>query len=213
MTSSDFESRLKVRAEHAGLSLPANFASRAELFYELLKKWNAATNLTALPLDGYPDHSLDRLFIEPLLAAEVIPSNSARLCVDIGSGGGSPAIPFALAHPAVQMLMVESVGKKATFLREAVRVVGLTQAEVRNARFEDVVSELTHTIDLVLIRGVRITRGLSEALQSGLKPDGRLFAFGASSDIAEFGWRKTDERSLSLEPADENILQIFQVVR
>lgn len=207
MTSSDFESRLKVRAEHAGLSLPANFASRAELFYELLKKWNAATNLTALPLDGYPDHSLDRLFIEPLLAAEVIPSNSAQLCVDIGSGGGSPAIPFALAHPAVRMLMVESVGKKATFLREAVRVVGLPQAEVRNARFEDVVSEFRHAIDLVLIRGVRITASLSSALQDGLKPDGKLLAFGATSEIVEFNWRLTHERQLS----DENALLILEI--
>jgi len=211
--TSEFESRLTDRALRAGLSLPSDFCVRSERFYNLLKKWNATTNLTGLELEGYPDASLDRVFIEPLLAGALVPNDADLLCVDIGSGGGSPAIPFALTHSLARVLMVESVGKKAAFLREAVRVVGLQRAEVNHARFEDVVSELTHTIDLVLIRGVRITRGLSEALQSGLKQDGRLFAFGASSDIAEFGWRKTDERSLSLEPADENILQIFQVVR
>lgn len=211
--TSEFESRLTDRARRAGLSLPSEFSVRAERFYNLLKKWNATTNLTALELDGCPDASLDRLFIEPLLAGALVSNDPALLCVDIGSGGGSPAIPFALTHPLVRMLMVESVGKKAAFLREAVRVVGLQRTEVNHARFEDLASELTHTIDLVLIRGVKITKGLSKALQSGLKQDGRLFAFGASGDIAEFNWRQTDERQLSLERTDENTLQIYRVDR
>lgn len=210
---SEFESRLTDRARQAGLRLPPDFAAGAEGFYNLLKKWNATTNLTALQLDGYPDSSLDRLFIEPLLAGELVPNDAALLCVDIGSGGGSPAIPFGLTHPLVRMLMVESVGKKAAFLREAVRVVGLQRAEVNHARFQDLVSELPNAIDLVLIRGVKITRGLTNALQSTLKRDGRLFAFGASRDVTKLNWRLADERQLSDESTDENTLLIFQVDR
>ena len=207
MTPSAFESRLIERARHAGLNLPRDFAAPAERFYDLLRKWNASTNLTALPLDGYPDGSIDRLLIEPLQAAELVAGDSARFCVDVGSGGGSPAIPFAIARPSVRMLMVEAVGKKAAFLREAVRLVGLPSVEVRHARFENIAPELEQTIDLLLIRGVKLTKDLSRAMQLGLKKDGKLFAFGGSRDTAEFAWRLTDERSLSVG----NALLVFEV--
>ena len=189
------------------MSLPADFVARAQSFYELLRKWNSTTNLTALPLEGYANESIDRLLIEPLIAAELIPNESA-FCVDVGSGGGSPAIPFVLARPLVRLLMVESTAKKAAFLREAVRTIQLQQAEVKQARFEDVAAELKHTIDFLLIRGVRITPNLSKSLQLGLKKDGKLFAFGTSPDLPQFNWRLTNQRQL----AGPSALQIFQVV-
>jgi 16S rRNA (guanine527-N7)-methyltransferase len=191
------------------LSLPADFAARAESFYHLLRKWNSTTNLTSLPIEGYADESIDRLLIEPLIAAELIPNKSALFCVDVGSGGGSPAIPFALARPLVRLLMVESIAKKAAFLREAVRTIQLPQAVVKHARFEDLALELKHTIDVVLIRGVRITSGLSKSLQLGLKSDGKLFAFGTSPDLPHVNWRLTSQRSLS----GQSTLLTFQVQR
>jgi 16S rRNA G527 N7-methylase RsmG len=105
------------------------------------------------------------------------------------------------------MLMVEAVGKKAAFLREAVRVVGLQSAEVKHGRFEDLAPGLEQTIDLLLVRGVRLTKELSIAMQLGLRTGGKLFAFGASREIAEFNWRLSRERSLS----DGNALLIFEV--
>lgn len=209
MTSSSFESRLGERARQAGLTLPPDFAVPAERFYELLAKWNATTNLTALPLEGYPADSVDRLFLEPLLAATLIPDDSALFCVDVGSGAGSPAIPFALARPRVRLVMVESVGKKVAFLREALRVVGLTQAAVKQGRFEDVAPAFPNAADVILIRGVKITAGLSEALQISLKHDGKLFAFGASHEIEAFGWQLVEQRRFS----DSNGLAVFVAIR
>ena len=72
-------------------------------------------NLTAL---DDRESGLDRLIVEPLMAVERLPTNRGRV-VDIGSGGGSPAIPMKLAAPGVDLLMVESKVRKAAFLREA----------------------------------------------------------------------------------------------
>jgi len=206
VTASAFETRLIERARHAGLNLPGDFAAPAERFYNLLRKWNASTNLTALPLEGYPVASIDRLLIEPLQAAEFVRADSAPFCVDVGSGGGSPAIPFAIARPLTRMLMVEAIAKKAAFLREAVRVVGLQSVEVKHGRFEMIAPELEQTIDVLLVRGVRLTKDLSRAMQLGLKKNGKLFAFGGSRDIGEFNWRLTAEHPLS----DGNALLIFE---
>lgn len=208
MTTSEFESKLRLQAESAGLVLTSDFVLRAGLFYDLLRKWNKATNLTALHLDGYSAHSLDRLFIEPLIAAELLPIDAALACVDVGSGGGSPAIPLAIARPLIRMLMVESVAKKAAFLREAVRIVELKSAEVRTGRLEEIAPERRHTVDLALVRGVRVDRALSSALRQMLAPGGRLFGFGVSRQLLEFEWRLTDQRGL----VRESDLLVFEPV-
>jgi len=206
VTTSTFEYELRRRAEVAGLSLPIDFAIRAERYYELLQHWNKTTNLTALPLNGYPAKSLDRLLIEPLHAAELLPDNLPFHCLDVGSGGGSPAIPVAIARPLVKMSMVESVAKKSAFLREAVRLVALQGAEVVTARAEELVSSHHDTFDLILIRAVSVNHKLSNALEEMLKPGGKLFVFGGSPEFGGSVWRLNQRRQLS----QDNELQVFE---
>jgi len=97
VTVGDFESRLRSRLEHVGLSAEPHFLRAAERYYSLLGRWNATTNLTALALEDFPARTLDRLFVEPLQAAELV-EDSPLACVDVGSGGGSPS--FCQSHGA-----------------------------------------------------------------------------------------------------------------
>jgi len=178
VTSREFQDRLARRAKRAGVNLTPQLASRLETYFRLLETWNRKINLTGLNLAEATPETIDRLLIEPLVAAKHIPTGAARM-LDVGSGGGSPAIPIALALSSLGLLMVESKTRKAVFLREAIRAVELERAEVAASRFEELLTrpELHETHDLVTIRAVRIEPRLLSNLQAFLKTRGLLFLF------------------------------------
>jgi len=178
VTSREFHDRLGRRAKRAGVNLTQQLASRLETYFRLLETWNRKINLTGLTLAEATPETLDRLLIEPLVAAKHIPIGAARM-LDVGSGGGSPAIPMALALPSARLLMVESKTRKAVFLREAVRAVELEETEVAASRFEELLTrpELHDAHDLVTIRAVRIEPRVLSNLQAFLKTRGLLFLF------------------------------------
>lgn len=197
MTSREFAHRLDRRARKAELDLPAPLVDGLRTYYELLARWNQKINLTSLPLESAPDETIDRLLIEPLAAAAQAPAN-ARSVIDIGSGGGSPAIPLKLARPDLRLCMVEAKVRKCAFLREAVRVLELTEAVVENARLEELLArpELHEAFDLQLLRAVKIEGRLLRTIQAFLKNGGQLFLFrGPSGDLPEplapLVWRST----------------------
>jgi 16S rRNA (guanine527-N7)-methyltransferase len=199
VTSREFQDRLTRRARRAGLSLPLEAAARLEIYFRLLGTWNKKINLTGLDLDDPPPETLDRLLVEPLIAARHVPAASTRM-IDIGSGGGSPALPMAVALPAVALLMVESKVRKSVFLREAVRALGLQTATVATSRFEELLArpDLHEQHDLLTIRAVRIETRMLMSLQAFVRPGGQIFLFrGASAaDPTEtvhppLSWRAT----------------------
>jgi 16S rRNA (guanine527-N7)-methyltransferase len=160
---------------------PAALITQVESYLGLLHKWNRRINLTALPLDPPSDEAIDRLIVEPLVAArQVEPSD--RLCIDVGSGGGSPGIPFHLAQPGVRVILVEVKVRKSAFLREAIRQLGLRDVEVENRRFEELLArtDLLESADLVTLRAVRPSAGLWNTVQAFLRPGGRSLWFGSS---------------------------------
>jgi 16S rRNA (guanine527-N7)-methyltransferase len=183
VASREFRDRLGRRAKAAGISLDASLVQNLEIYYQLLAKWNAKINLTAFRLtpDG-DDQAIDRLLIEPVLAARFVPEN-ARTLLDAGSGGGSPAIPLRLASQNLAIRMVEVKTRKAVFLREAVRALNLRNAEVETSRFEELLprAELHEALDLVSIRAVRVETRTLNTLQAFLKPGGKLMLFRGSS--------------------------------
>jgi 16S rRNA (guanine527-N7)-methyltransferase len=182
----DTPSRIVARGARAGISVPPNIAERLDAFLNLLAKWNKRINLTALEIDPPSDEGIDRLLIEPLAAAFRL-QKSDRLAIDIGSGGGSPAIPIKIAAPALRMILVESRGKKAAFLREAVRHLELTDVEVEHQRLEDLATreDLAHAADVLTLRAVTPTRALWISMNGLLRPGGRVFWFGGTLDSAE----------------------------
>jgi 16S rRNA (guanine527-N7)-methyltransferase len=189
VSSRELRDRLRRRAKKAGVDLGSDLADRLEAYYALLAKWNARINLTAFKLeDAGQDEAIDRLLIEPLIAARHV-SPSAHEALDVGSGGGSPAIPLALATPRLHLRLVESKTRKAVFLRQALRDLGLGRAEVETARFEELLArpELNEAMHLLTIRAVRVEPRTLVSLQAFLKPGGQLFLFrgAGASDVTD----------------------------
>ncbi len=173
-----------------------------EAYFRLLMRWNATINLTALPLDSPTDETFDRLLVEPLAAARRI-SDKPAVWFDLGSGGGSPAIPLKIARPALKLTMIESKTRKAAFLREVIRVIGISQAEVLSDRFESVAVDVGGGVaDLVTVRAVKADFGLFDNAGLLLKDGGRLLLFRSShaADADPDGFRRVDTVKLTDEP-------------
>ena len=175
--------KLARRAQRAGVSFAPSVAEGLAAYFELLQKWNRKVSLTALPVEDAGDEAIDRLLIEPALAARSLPSPDSSI-IDVGSGGGSPAIPLRLVAPGTSLRMVESKTRKAAFLREAARVLELERTEVDAVRFEELLArpELHETMDVVTLRAVKVEPKTLAALQSFLRLGGLLFLFGTSAN-------------------------------
>lgn len=177
MTSREFKERLSKRARKLRVTLPDEVIEPFETYYRLLAKWNAKINLTSLPLQALADETLDRLFIEPLTAARLV-DDASGIWFDLGSGGGSPALPLKLIRPALTLTLVESKTRKAAFLREVVRALKLRDTEVANLRFEELAPAVDHVACLVTVRAVRPDPALLGVAARLLKISGRLLLFG-----------------------------------
>lgn len=175
MRPQDIRTRLVRRAGKNNIFIGDELADRLAAYYELLVRWNRKINLTSL--DNL-DEAIDRLLLEPLVAARFIPA-SANLLLDIGSGGGSPAIPFKLAVPRLRVTMVEAKARKSAFLREAVRQLSIEGAQVETARYEELLvrPELHEAHDVVSLRAVRIEARVLTSLQAFLAPGGVILLF------------------------------------
>jgi 16S rRNA (guanine527-N7)-methyltransferase len=174
VSSNEFRERLLARTAEAGLSAPIEQLEQLETYFRLLALWNAKINLTAYRLLPPSDEALDRLLIEPLVAAQHIPE-SVNYWVDVGSGGGSPAIPMKIARPDINLTMIESRERKTAFLREATRVLALSDVDVVCDRFREAAARMeSGTVDLVTVRAVRRDQQLLEVIRRILSPSGRF---------------------------------------
>lgn len=167
--------QLTVRCKRAGVTLTAAASDRLAAYYELLARWNQRINLTALQLNPLRDSTLDRLLVEPLVAAGLV-ADSPVIWFDLGSGGGSPAVPMKIVRPAPSLTMVEARSKKGAFLREVARELGLASTTVLTCRIEDL--DAPATADLVTVRAVKADPGLFSSTARLLRPGGRLLVFG-----------------------------------
>jgi len=158
--------RLDAGLSALGVALDDAAIARLIDYVELLERWNAAYNLTAVrdPAEMVTRHLLDSLAILPHVAGATL--------ADLGSGAGLPGIPLAIAAPEREILLVDSNGKKARFLREAVRKLALAKTRIAEARVENVEG----TFDCITARAFA---SLGDMLAWGghlLAPGGRWLA-------------------------------------
>ena len=180
---SGLSARIQSRFEQLRLSVSSSEIDQLAAYFGLLTKWNKTVNLTAVSLDPPSDEAIERILIEPVVAAAKL-SKSNGLLVDLGSGGGSPAIPLRIMSPAMRLVMIESKTRKSAFLREAVRQLNLAGAEVLTTRFEDAVAEpgQAGTASWVSVRAVRADRAFWDSVDALAAPDGRVLWFRSAAD-------------------------------
>ena len=131
------------------LSLNDIQVQQIQQYTRLLWTWNDKVNLTAI---RDPLEILYRHFCESMFGAALLPVENCRLA-DVGSGGGFPGIPLKIMRPDLQVFLVESNFKKATFLAEVVRELGLTDTRVLVSRFAELGEEVA-PLDVVCSRAL-----------------------------------------------------------
>lgn len=195
MATVSIEEILRRRAQAHGILLPDPLVPRLVGYYSILARWNARMNLTSLT---DPEQAVDRLLLEPVKAGQSLPSGKALL--DLGSGGGSPAIPLALTTSAKSLTMVESKARKAAFLREALRTLGL-HGSVECARYEDVVPQLPSGMDVISVRAVKLDDGTLELIANALLPTGQAVLFVSDPPVLAARTGLMVDRTVALIPA------------
>jgi 16S rRNA (guanine527-N7)-methyltransferase len=167
---------LNVLLQEAGLpGLEAALAARFAEYLALLIRWNTRVNLTAIRDE---EGILSRHFVESIGCARALPAGISTL-LDFGSGGGFPGIPIALCRPEIAVTLAESQGKKAAFLQEAVRVLGLS-TRVHSQRAE----LLRSHFDCVTLRAVDKMHEAVSAASQLVAEGGWLAPMTTSSELA-----------------------------
>jgi len=160
--------------------VPATLLPQLSIYLDLLLKWNARTNLTAI---RNPEEIVRRHFGESLFAARHLNPNTSTL-LDFGSGAGFPGLPIALLRPDVQVTLAESQNKKATFLREVIRSLALT-TEVWSNRVEAMPA--TRRFDVVALRAVDNMETALPAAIARITPGGQLALLTTVADAPSEG--------------------------
>ena len=162
-------------------------AGHFEDYLSLLLRWNVRVNLTAIRDE---EGILRRHFFESIACARALPAGITTL-LDFGSGAGFPGIPIALCRPEIAVTLAESQGKKAAFLSEAGRVLGVA-ATVHSGRTE----VLRNVFDCITMRAVDKMERAVQAAELLLRPECWLALMTTSKELdalkaaagAEFAW-------------------------
>ena len=160
-----------------GRHLSSSESAQFGQYFELLVRWQRVHRLV-----GSTDSRwvVDHVLIDSLLFSSFLPSPNARV-LDFGSGAGIPGVPLAITHPGLRVTLLEPRRRRASFLGEVVRTLGLSEARVLALRSEDVLTEhpdLASGFDVVVSRcSGSVGDGLPEA-HPFMAPGGRLVLSG-----------------------------------
>jgi 16S rRNA (guanine527-N7)-methyltransferase len=150
---------------------PPALISQLQIYLDLLLRWNARTNLTAI---REPEEIVRRHFGESLFCARRIAALQPRTLLDFGSGAGFPGLPIQLLLPDLKITLAESQGKKATFLREVIRTLNLS-TELWPHRVETMPP--TRQFDIVTLRAVDRMSSAIAAARLRIVTGGHLITF------------------------------------
>src|SRR5438874_10755552 len=174
--------RLTVGARQLGLALDEPTTERLLDFVDLLQRWNATYNLTAVrdPDEMLTQHVLDCLAVVP--AIERVMGAAPQRVLDVGSGGGLPGLVIAATRPGDEVVCVDTVGKKAAFIRQAAMDLRLPNLRAEHARVESLQAA---PFDLVTARAFASLRDLVGLSGRHLGGGGRWMAMKGKRPDAE----------------------------
>jgi 16S rRNA (guanine527-N7)-methyltransferase len=199
MSGTDAGSKLNILLVEAWLEpLDATSTKQFEDYLSLYLRWNARMNLSAIRNE---EQAMSRHLIESIYVARALPHGIATL-LDFGSGAGLPGIPIALCRPEIEVTLAESQRKKAAFLQEAVRTLGIS-ARVYAGRAES----LNKAFDCVVLRAVDKMQKAAGAAVRLVAPGGWLALMTTRSQVTalagglerEFSWKPWMELPSSAE--------------
>ncbi len=171
------ENRLQRGCDALGLECDAGQRQQLLAYLQLLHKWNAAYNLTAVrdPAQMVTRHLLDSLAVAPYL-----PAGNA---IDVGTGAGLPGVPLAILFPQRQFALLDSNGKKTRFLFQVKTALSLDNMLVHHQRVESF--QPSGSYDVVLSRAYASLRDMVSSCRHLLGPGGRFLAMKGSLDPGE----------------------------
>jgi len=194
METTPFSPALRQRLDDGLATLGLDRALAVPLldYLALLLRWNRTYNLTAVrdPDEMVVRHLLDSLAMHPFVQPGAL--------ADLGTGPGLPGIPLAIVRPDIQVTLVESNGKKARFLREAVRQLKLGNARVAEARAEAVDEPGAYA--QITARALDTLAGIIEVGGHLLAPSGRLLAMKGLNPVEEIATLPTGWTALAVHP-------------
>lgn len=181
---------LTAEAARLAIELDDRARERFGRYLELILEGNERAGITSLtdPAEIQRRHLAESLsLLVALRTAGILPSGSTQRIADLGSGGGFPGIPMAIADPGLDLVLVESHGRRAAFLQAAIEALALEHAEVVPMRAEDAgrARALRATFDLVTARALAPLPVLIEYALPLLKDGGLLVAPKGSRAIDE----------------------------
>ncbi|MBC8526317.1 MAG: 16S rRNA (guanine(527)-N(7))-methyltransferase RsmG [Candidatus Cloacimonetes bacterium] len=167
--------------EFTNFLLNHNFSSdlveKFKIYQSTLTERNKKINLIS-------KNSLDRIwsahFLDSILICEEI-DFSNKTVLDFGSGAGFPGIPIKILYPTMKICLIESVRKKALFLRYLLEKLELQNSEVLNIRFEDLGNQFINFFDIILVRAVRMDKIYYEKCAQLLKQKGAVILYKGKS--------------------------------
>ena len=184
-----------LRTEAPGLS--PELAESLWAYWKLVKKKNEVMNLTAVTED---DEAARRHFLDALALLELADFPQGARVVDVGTGAGFPGVPLKLARPDLRLCLLDSLGKRVDFLREALETLGV-EAECVHARAEEfaLLPERRDGFDLALSRAVARLDVLTELCLPLVKPGGVFLAMKAAEAEEELRGAEKAVRTLGGE--------------
>jgi 16S rRNA (guanine527-N7)-methyltransferase len=195
-----------------GLDIPLGKAQIGQLakLDDLLEEWGKAVDLA-----GFRDREerFHRYLAEPLDAYRWLPDRAGP-ALDIGSGGGSPALPLAVARPGDHWTLLEPNRRRAVFLEEALSILGLKGSRVVRRRWEDFVPDVSFLT--ITSRGVALPASSLPTFADWLEPAGRLLLFTGqerSEELVQWGVdipRLSLKAQIALAPQFKAWLVVFE---
>ena len=162
------EEQLAAGVAVLGLTLPGGAEAKLLAYLALLDKWNRVYNLTAV-------RDTERMVSHHLLdSLAAVVHFQGKTVLDVGSGGGLPGIPLAIARPELQVTLIDSIAKKTAFLLQAKAELGLVNLQVVTGRVEDYQPD--SKFDLITSRAFSDLKEFVTLTRHLLKPTGHWLA-------------------------------------